>query len=102
MRHDIWMYIAVMSVVTISIKALPVVLIRKQITNRFVRSFLHYVPYVTLSVMTFPAIIQVTQSPLAGGAALLLGIILSWMGFGLPSVASACCVCVLLSECFLV
>ncbi len=102
MRHDVWTYILVMSVVTIAIKALPLALIRRQITNPFLRSFLFYLPYVTLAVMTFPAIVQATQSPLAGLLALVLGVVLAWSGAGLPVVASACCLVVFVTELALV
>ena len=44
-----------MAAVTFAIRVLPLTLVKKQFTNTFVRSFLYYVPYVTLSVMTFPA-----------------------------------------------
>ncbi len=57
MRHNIWAYIAVMAVTSYLIRVLPLTLIRRPIQNRFLRSFLYYVPYVTLSVMTFPAIL---------------------------------------------
>ena len=65
--RDIWIYIAVMSAVTIAIRLTPALLLRREIKNVFVRSFLFYVPYVTLSVMTFPAIVEATRTPLAGG-----------------------------------
>lgn len=84
--------IALMILVTNAIRVIPVVLIRGEIKNRFVRSFLYYVPYVTLAVMTCPAIIETTGSPLAGGAALLLGIVAAWYGMGLFPVAIVCCV----------
>jgi len=67
--RDIWIYIAVMSAVTIAIRLTPALLLRREIKNVFVRSFLFYVPYVTLSVMTFPAIVEATRTPLAGAAA---------------------------------
>ena len=56
MKPEIWMYLAVMAGVTYAVRVLPLTLIRGQIENRFLRSFLYYVPYVTLAVMTFPAI----------------------------------------------
>ena len=62
----IYLYIAIAAGVSFLIRVLPLTLIRKQITNPFLRSFLYYVPYVTLAVMTFPAIVEATQSPLAG------------------------------------
>jgi branched-subunit amino acid transport protein len=68
--------------------------LRKPIKNRFIRSFLYYVPYVTLAVMTFPAILEVTDQPLIGAAALVAGIVLAYLGAGLFPVAIACCVLV--------
>ena len=70
--NEIIFYIAVMAGVTYLVRALPLVLIRGQITNRFVRSFLYYVPFVTLSVMIFPAVLGSTahvESAAAGAAA---------------------------------
>ena len=58
-------YILVMAFVTYLIRMLPLVVFRKPIRNRFFRSFLYYLPYVTLAVMTFPAIIDETTSPLS-------------------------------------
>ena len=74
MTHNNYIYIAVMALVSYAIRILPLTLIRKPIKNRFIQSFLYYVPYVTLAVMTFPAIIQATQSPAAGAVALVVGI----------------------------
>ena len=99
---SIWTYIIVMILMTNLIRIIPVVLIRKRITNRFIRSFLYYVPYVTLSVMTFPAIIDVTRSPLAGGLALAGGLIAAWKKCSMIIVALICCVIVLAAEFFLV
>ena len=65
MTHNNYIYIAVMALVSYAIRILPLTLIRKPIKNRFVQSFLYYVPYVTLAVMTFPAIVQATQRPAA-------------------------------------
>ncbi len=58
-----WGYVAVMAGVTFATRALPATLIRRRVTNRFLRSFLYYVPYVTLAVMTFPAILGATACP---------------------------------------
>ena len=84
------------------IRVLPLTLIRKPIKNRFIKSFLYYVPYITLAVMTFPAIIDATQSPIAGIIALVVGIALSYFGAGLFPVACACCAVVFAAEFFLV
>ncbi len=94
-------YILIMILVTNGIRVLPITLIRKPIKNRFVRSFLYYVPYVTLAVMTFPAIMEATQSPIAGLAALVLGILAAFFGLGLLPVSIICCVVVFLIELFI-
>ena len=60
-----WIYIFIMFTVTYMIRVLPLTIIRKRIKNIFIRSFLYYVPYVTLSVMTFPAILNATMSKTA-------------------------------------
>lgn len=93
-----WFLIFLSAGVTFLIRVLPLTLIRKPIENRFIKSFLYYVPYVTLAVMTFPAIVEATQSPLAGALALVLGIAAAWMGAGLFPVAVLSCVVVLLTE----
>lgn len=98
MQHDIYLYLFVMSAVTLAIRLVPLTLIRRQIKNRFVRSFLYYVPYVTLAVMTFPAIMDATQTPIAGLLALITGIALSWYGASLFKVSAACCLMVFLTE----
>ena len=98
MEHNVYLYILVMAGVTYLIRVLPLTLIRRQITNRFLRSFLYYVPYVTRAVMTFPAMLEATASPLAGAAALLVGVVLAWLGAGLFPVAAACCAAVFLAE----
>ena len=96
-------YISILTAFAVSylIRVLPLTLIRKPIQNTFIKSFLYYVPYVTLSVMTFPAIIEATQSPISGIAALVIGIILSFLGAGLFPVACACCAIVFVAELFL-
>ena len=85
-----WIYILMMGGATYLIRCLPLTLIRRPIKNPLIRSFLYYIPYVTLSVMTFPAIVQATDSPIAGLAALILGIIAAWFGAGLFPVAILC------------
>ena len=94
----VYLYIAVMAAVTLAIRILPLTLLRREIRNRFVRSFLYYVPYVTLSVMTVPAIIDATASPWAGVVALVGGIALAWRGASLLTVSVGCCVVVYVLE----
>lgn len=98
MTHNTYIYIAIMFAVSYAIRSLPLTLIRKQIKSRFVQSFLYYVPYVTLAVMTFPAIIEATQSPVSGALALILGIVAAWFGASLFQVAAGCCIVVFLVE----
>ena len=102
MSSKIYLYILVCAGVSLLIRELPLTLIRKPIKNRFLRSFLYYVPYVTLAVMTFPAILHATSSPVAGLAALVLGIAAAWFGANLFQVAVGCCAIVLILEFFLV
>ena len=78
-------------VTTNIIRILPMTLIKGQIRNVFLRSFLYYVPYVTLAVMTFPAIVNTTLSPISGIVALGVGIVAAWRGAGLFPVAIICC-----------
>lgn len=94
--------VLVMGVVSLIIRALPLTLIRKKITNRFIRSFLYYVPYVTLAAMTFPAMIYATQNIWSGIAALVLGSVLAFFGFELLPVAISCCGIVFLLELLIV
>ena len=90
-----------MAAVTYAIRVLPLTLIRKPINNQFIQSFLYYVPYVTLAVMTFPAIIHATQSPISGAIALIIGMLVAWFGFDLFKVAITCCATVFIIEMFL-
>lgn len=90
MRHNVWLYILVMFLATYAVRILPLTLIRRPITNRFVKSFLYYVPYVSLAVMTFPAILTASGSVWAGAAALAAGILAAYFGAGLFPTAILC------------
>ncbi len=98
---NIWVYLAVMAGTIYAIRALPLVLLRRRIENRFIRSFLYYVPYVTLAVMTFPAILSATGSIWSAWAALIAGILLAWCGAGLLTVSVSACAVVFVLEMFL-
>lgn len=80
MQNNIFLYIAIMVGVTTLIRVLPLTLIRKEIKNVTLRSFLYYIPYVTLAVMTFPAILTATGNPISAWAALAVAILAAWMG----------------------
>ena len=96
--HNIWLYILVMAGVTYLIRVLPLTLIRKEIKNRTIRSCVFFLPYVTLAVMTFPAILEATNNMWAGLAALIAGILLAWFGGSLFQVAVLACVVVFVLE----
>lgn len=96
MKHNVWLYIAVMGFVSFLVRVLPMTLFRKPIKSRFFKSFLYYVPYVTLAVMTFPAILSAADSVYAGAAALVVGILAAWCGLDLFKTAVSCCAIVLL------
>ncbi|MDD7391004.1 MAG: AzlD domain-containing protein [Lachnospiraceae bacterium] len=98
MTHNVYIYLFVMAATTYLIRVLPLTLIRKEITNRTIRSFLYYVPYVTLAVMTFPAILDATQSTWSALAALIAAILLAWFGQSLFVVSVASCVIVFVIE----
>lgn len=100
--HNIYIYIFIMAGVSYAIRVLPMTLIRKQINNKFIQSFLYYVPYVTLAVMTFPAILEATQSPVSGFLALAAGVLIAWFGGSLFHVAISCCMIVLIAEFFII
>ena len=87
---DITIYILIMAATTYVIRMLPIVLLRRPIKNRYIRSFLYYMPYVTLAVMTFPAIMDATDNPVAGLLAMAAGIIAAWFKVGLLPVAVIC------------
>ena len=93
-----YVYIIGMWFITAIIRILPLLILRRPIKNRFLRSFFYYVPYITLSVMTFPAIVNATENPLAGAAALVLGIVLAWIGANMITVSAACCAIVFIVE----
>ena len=96
-----YVYIIGMCLITAAIRILPLLILRRPIKNRFLRSFFYYVPYVTLSVMTFPAIVNATDSPVSGALALAVGLILSWIGANMITVSAACCVVVFVAELFI-
>ena len=98
---SIYVYIFTMALTTYLIRVLPLTIFRKPIRSRFLRSFLHYVPYACLTAMTFPAILSSTASILSGAAALIVAIILAYRGKSLIMVALSSSAAVLIVECVL-
>ena len=80
--------IAVMAGVTYLIRALPILIFRRKIENRWIRSFLFYVPYVVLAAMTFPAVLYSTGSITSAAVGCMVGIVLAYKGAGLLTVAA--------------
>lgn len=95
---NIYIYILVMAVTTYLIRAIPLVLLKKPINNRFIRSFLHYVPTACLTAMTFPAILYATENILSGAAGLAVGVVLAFKKQSLLVVALASCGAVFLCD----
>lgn len=94
-------YLLVTAGVTYLVRMIPMVLLKEKIRNRFLLSFLHYIPYAVLSVMTVPAIFSATESPVSAIAGFLVAVILSWQGRSLVQVAAAACATVLAVQFFL-
>ena len=95
---SIYVYIFTMALTTYLIRVLPLTIFRKPIKSRFLRSFLHYVPYACLTAMTFPAILSSTESVLSGAAALIVAVVLAYRGKSLIVVSVASSAAVLLME----
>ena len=91
-------YLLVMAGVTYLVRMLPLVFFRKKIESRFIRSFLYYVPYTVLSVMTFPAIFYSTGSVISATVGAAVAVILAYVGRGLLTVAAGSAVSVLIVE----
>ena len=95
---SVYLYILVMAVTTYLVRALPLTLFKKPIKNRFIKSFLHYVPVACLTAMTFPAILTATEHMIAGAVGLAVAILLALRKKSLIVVAVAACAAVFLTE----
>ena len=95
---NIYIYILVMAVTTYLIRALPLTIFKKPIQNRFLKSFLHYVPTACLTAMTFPAILSATDHMISGAIGLAVAVLLALKKKSLIIVAIASCVAVFLTE----
>lgn len=96
--QNTYIYFLVAALTIYGIRALPLTLIQKEISNTFIRSFLHYVPYVTLAVMAFPAIVTATSSLVSGVVAFCVAVLVAWIDGNLFKVAVASCVAVYVTE----
>lgn len=98
MNHNIYIYILVMATVTYCIRMLPLTLIRKELKSPFIKSFLYYVPYVTLAVMTFPALLSETANIFSAVTGFVVALILAYMNKSLITVSLFSCLSVFIVE----
>ena len=95
---SIYIYIFTMAVTTYLIRMLPLTLFRKPIQSRFIRSFLHYVPYACLTAMTFPSILSTTENMISGAVAFVFAVALALRGKSLLIVSLGSSAAVLVTE----
>ena len=97
---SIYTYIFTMALTTYLVRVVPLTVFRKPIKSRFLKSFLHYVPYACLTAMTFPAILSSTATMLSGAAALIVAVVLAYRGRSLLTVSLAASAAVMITELF--
>ena len=95
---NFYVYLFLTAGTTYLVRMLPLVLMKGRITNRFLLSFLHYIPYAVLSVMTIPAIFSATGDVRTAAAGFAVAMVLAWRGKSLLTVAAAACAAVLAAE----
>lgn len=98
MSNNVCIYIFVMAGVTYLIRALPITLIRKEISNIYIKSFLYYLPYVTLAIMTFPTILHATENIWSASVGFLTAVVLAYRDAGLFRVSILSCFSVFIVE----
>ena len=92
MQHNYWIYLLIMFAVTYLVRVLPLVVFRKKITNRFVRSFLAYIPYAVLAAMTFPAILFATDSVISAAVGFIVALIAAYKEKSRRYCSGYCCI----------
>ena len=98
MQISVYLYILVMAVVTYLVRAVPLLLMRKEITNTFIRSFLFYMPYACLAAMTFPAILGATSYLVSGIVGFIAAIVAAYLERSMITVALIACAAVFITE----
>ena len=96
--NDFWIYLLILAGSTYLIRAIPFALMQKKVTNKYVRSFLHYIPYAVLSAMTLPAALYATGNIISGAAGLIVGGFFAYKGKGLTLVAVISCMSAFILE----
>jgi branched-subunit amino acid transport protein len=94
----VYVYILIMALVTYLIRVIPLTVFRKKIENRYVKSFLYYVPYTCLTAMTFPAILYATENIWSALAGVVVAVILAFRNKSLVTVAAFACLAVFVVE----
>jgi branched-subunit amino acid transport protein len=93
-----WIAVAVMFAVTYALRAVPLLLVRGELRNRRLRTFLEFTPYAVLTAMTLPAVIHATAHWWSGVAGIVAAIVLAWRGMSLMPVAIGAAVTVWIAE----
>ena len=96
-----FIYLAVIAGSTYLIRVIPFVLVNRKVTNRYVRSFLYYIPYAVLAAMTVPAAFYATRSVISAVAGIAVAALVALKTKSLIVVASAACITVFVAELFL-
>lgn len=95
---EYWIYLLIMAGSTYLIRAVPFALVQRKITNRFLRSFLYYIPYAVLTAMTFPAVLFAAGNVAAAAVGFAAAILFALKGKGLTTVAIAACTAVFITD----
>lgn len=96
--REFFIYLILMAASTYLIRVIPFVLVKNQIKNRTIRSFLYYIPYAVLTAMTIPAIFVATSSPISAVVGFVVAVLLALKGKSLTVVALIACAAVYLTE----
>ncbi len=97
-NEKFFIYLLVMAGVTYLVRMIPMVLLKKKIKNNFIISFLHYIPYAVLSVMTVPACFYATDSPITATVGFIVAVVAALFERSLIQVAVLSCLSVLITE----
>ena len=92
------LYVLVMAGVTYLIRMIPLALFQRKLHNRFVQSFLFYVPYAVLGAMTFPDILYSTGNGISSLAGTATAFFMAWRGRSMVLVALGACAAALLTQ----
>ena len=85
-------YLIVMALTTYAVRTIPFIVFTKKVDNKFIKSFLYYIPYAVLGTMTFPVIIYSTGDIRSGIIATIVAFFLAYRGKSMVFVAVAACV----------